>query len=161
MERGLDYTGILINTICHDGAGRFLFTRKSQDPGAKWGFGTTPLNFEEDPEEACARLVKTDCSVIASIERFLGVTSMRRMKNNRTSHWLVLSYLVRIPNPGEVPQCSPSDPNIELSWRFLSNPPDHLHDGTKTILQRYQRHLPMAGIPHAEPPKTFHGTHHS
>jgi len=151
MERGFDYTGILINTICHDGAGRFLFTRRSKDPGARWGFGTTPLAFGEEPEEACARLVKSDCSVIASIERFLGVTSMTRVNNNRTSHWLVLSYLIRIPNPKDVPQCSPSDPNTELMWRFLTNLPDHLHEGTKTIFHRFTKYLSLAGSAHQEP----------
>ena len=161
MERGVDYTGILVNTIIHNGAGKFLFTRRSLDPGAKWGFGTTPLAFGEDPEEACMRILKTECGTLGSIDRFLGTTSMRRMKNDKTSHWLVISYLVRLPNPEQVPERSPADPNTELMWRFLSNPPDHLHDGTKTIIQRFQRHLPTVGTPHGNPPKTFHGSRHT
>ena len=141
MERGLDYTGILVNTICYDGAGKFLFIKTQNPQGVpKWGFGVITLQFGEEPEEACVRQLKKDYGCMGTIEHLLGITTLHRKHAERNSHWLVLTYLVHV-NPTDCHLPTPDDPH--LSWHFLSDPPKLLHDGTITILKHFKPQLPQ------------------
>ena len=75
MIKGVDYTGITICFICHDGEGNFLVNKRTEncrDEHGTWDFGGGGLKFGEKVEDGLKRELKEEyCTDILEFE-FIG-----------------------------------------------------------------------------------------
>ena len=63
IKRGVDYIGVTVNFIIHDGKGNVLLQKRSQncrDEQGRWDIGGGALEFGEKLEDAVRREVKED-----------------------------------------------------------------------------------------------------
>ena len=61
MKRGIDFVGIGVCFFCHDGAGRVLMNKRSQncrDEQGRWDFGGGGVEFGESITDALKREMK-------------------------------------------------------------------------------------------------------
>ena len=51
MEKGIDYIGVGVSFICHDGKGNYLMNKRSKncrDEHGKWDFGGGAVDFSQE-----------------------------------------------------------------------------------------------------------------
>ncbi|MBI5644758.1 hypothetical protein HY970_01540 [Candidatus Kaiserbacteria bacterium] len=72
MNRGVDYIGVTVSYLCHDGRGNYLFNKRGancRDEQGKWDNGGGSLEFgltivenlkKEIKEEYCADVLEYD-----------------------------------------------------------------------------------------------------
>ena len=75
MIKGLDYTGITIVYICHDGAGKYLLNKRSKncrDEQGRWDCGGGGLEFSDTVEDTLKKEIMEEyCTEVKQYE-FLG-----------------------------------------------------------------------------------------
>lgn len=76
MEKGVDYIGQAVVTLCHDGKGRYLFglrTDKCRDEHFRWDpMGSGGIEFGDTIEETIHKEIKEECNIdVISFERLL------------------------------------------------------------------------------------------
>lgn len=140
MTPGIDYTGISVSFFCHDGNGNFVMAKRSEkcrDEHHRWECGGGKLEYGEDPREAVLREVQEEYGVEGVIERELPAVSIIREHDGRSTHWIGLPFLVRIPRDG----VTIGDPEAiaELGWFRMDELPTPLHTGMAAILDRHRR----------------------
>jgi 8-oxo-dGTP diphosphatase len=142
MKVGIDYTGISVNFICHDGQGNFVFAKRSKncrDEQLTWETGGGRLKHCEDPLEGVIREVKEEYGVEISELKFLGHLNLLREHEGNPTHWITFSYLCKI-EPENLKNNEP-DSIDELSWFKLDDLPQPLHTGTGFVLKNFKDKL--------------------
>lgn len=117
MQRGIDYIGVTVSFICHDGQGRVLLQKRSQnarDERGRWDNGGGALEFGETFEDAVRREVKEELGVEARDLIPLGVYNSLRNQDGVATHWISVPYAVRV-NPEEVKIGEPHKVD-EIGW---------------------------------------------
>src|SRR3989344_4695963 len=100
MIAGIDYTGITVSFLCHDGEGNFLLHKRSQhtrDEHGKWDWGGGKLEFGETIQEGLAREIKEEygCNIV-SVDEAFPPTVWNGVAAGRKSHWIVLTHIIRV-----------------------------------------------------------------
>jgi len=124
MQKGVDYTGVTIVFCCHDGRGRFVMARRSEnsrdEPGI-WDIGGGGLRFDEAVEDCLRREVREEyCCEVLDYE-FLGFRDAHRVHNGVKTHWVSLDHLVLV-GPSQV-SIGEEHKLEELGWFTLDNKP--------------------------------------
>ncbi len=104
LEKGIDFIGVGVGAICHDGEGRIFLNKrgeKCRDEWGRWDNCGGGVKFGEDPETAMKRELFEEYGCKPMKWCFGGVVNAVREQGGKGSHWLVLTYLVRV-NPDEV-----------------------------------------------------------
>lgn len=131
MLPGIDYIGIAVSFMCHDGQGNFLFHKRSQtcrDEKGKWDWGSGKIEFGEEVEEALRREVREEygCEIL-EITEVLPVTSWKTKVAGQDSHWLTVTHIVKVDR-NEAKLNEPRSMS-EIGWFRLDNLPSPLHKG--------------------------------
>lgn len=146
MIAGIDYTGVAVSFLCHDGKGNFLFHKRSRhtrDEQGKWDWGAGKLEFGETIEEALKREIKEEygCDIL-SIDEIIEPTIWSKKISDKKSHWVTLMHIVRIDR-SKVKNNEPRSIE-EIGWFKLDNLPKPLHIGVvkkvvrfKDIIEKY------------------------
>ncbi len=148
MLAGIDYTGISVGFLCHDGQGNFLFHKRSQqtrDEHGAWDWGGGKLEFGETIVQGLAREIKEEygCDII-SIDEVLPPTDWSATVAGQQTHWVILTHIVRVDRN----QVKNNEPQsiAEIGWFILDNLPQPLHQGVarevtlfKEIIQQYTK----------------------
>ncbi len=130
MIPGIDYTGIGVSFLCHDGAGNILLSQRSErcrDEHHCWEAGGGKLEYGEDPREAVLREIREEYGVEGIIDRALPAVSLTREHQGKPTHWITLPFVVRVPREG----VKNGEPEFisELGWFSLDALPQPLHTG--------------------------------
>jgi 8-oxo-dGTP pyrophosphatase MutT (NUDIX family) len=96
MKKGIDYVGIFVTGICHDGMGNILYRRRgpgAQDERGKWDPGVGgALNHGETIEECLKREMREEIGTEPIEFTFLGHMEKFRELTGTKTHWLGFYY---------------------------------------------------------------------
>ncbi len=142
MDAGKDFIGIATAFCCHDGQGRFVLHQRSarcRDEQRHWEFGAGELDFGEEPEKAVLRELMEEYGCTGEIQEQFPPFSLIRTVDGRTTHWLVIPYVIRV-NPEQVRRNEPEYMDA-IGWFTLDTLPQPLHSGAQIVLERYRPQL--------------------
>ena len=142
MKKGVDYPGIAIVYLCHDGQGNFLFHQRGKncrDERGRWDCGGGGLKFGEKVEEVLKREIKEEYSTDVLDYEFITYDDVHRVHDGQKTHWLALRFLVLVDRQ-RVKNGEP-DKFDEISWFKLDNLPDNLHSQLPKFLAEYKNKL--------------------
>ena len=93
MKKGIDYPGVTIVYLCHDGDGNFLLCKRSKncrDEHGCWDNGGGGLELHDTVENTLKKEIKEEyCTDVLDYE-FLGYRDVHRESENGKSHWIAL-----------------------------------------------------------------------
>ena len=138
MQKGIDYIGVSVSFVCHDGKGNFLMHKRgvnARDEHGKWDFGGGGLELGEKIDECLEKEIKEEFGTEIIKYEFMGYLEMFRKMNDEDTHWLSLEFLVQI-NPEKVINGEPHKFD-EIGWFRLDNLPTPLHPAAPMILQKF------------------------
>ena len=127
-NRGVDYIGVTVTFVIHDGKGNFLLQKRSQntrDEKGKWDVGGGALEFGEEWSDAVTREVKEELTASPKKIVFLKAFNALRKNNGVNTHWIALVHSVLV-DPSEVKIGEPNKID-EIGWFNLNNLPNPLH----------------------------------
>lgn len=142
MKKGFDYPGISVVYFCHDGKGRFVMAKRSQnarDEHSRWDIGGGGLEFGEKVEENLKKEIKEEyCADVLECE-FLGYRDVHRVHNGKKTHWVALDFKVLVdPKKVAIGEVEKFD---EIGWFTLKNLPENLHSELPAFFERYKYRL--------------------
>ena len=127
-NRGVDYIGVTVTFVIHDGKGNFLLQKRSQntrDEQGRWDVGGGALEFGEEWSEAVNREVKEEISAKPKQINFLKTFNALRQNNGVSTHWIALVHAVLV-DPKKVKINEPHKID-QIDWFNLNNLPSPLH----------------------------------
>lgn len=142
MKKGIDYIGVTVSYLCHDGNGNFLLNKRSvncRDEHGAWDFGGGGLEFGQTVDECLKQeILEEYCTDIVSSE-FLGYLDIFREMNGEKTHWVSLEFLVEVDR-SKVKNGEPHKFD-EIGWFRLDNLPTPAHSTQKGMLKRFKDKL--------------------
>jgi ADP-ribose pyrophosphatase YjhB (NUDIX family) len=142
MKKGIDFTGICVIFLCHDGEGNFAMAKRSQkcrDEQGTWDVGAGGVKFGEKVEDTVKREVLEEYGATALEQEFLGFRDVHRTHNNNKTHWIALEYLVLV-NKAEVKNGEP-DMLDEVGWFTIDTLPSPLHSQVMLDFKVFKKRL--------------------
>jgi len=141
MKKGIDYTGVSVVCLCHDGAGNYLVEQRSdkcRDEHFRWSpVGSGAIERHEKIEDAVRREVKEECGADIISCEFIGFTeSFRIDENGEQTHWIALDYKVKI-DPSQV-QITEPHKTLEHRWVTIDTIPKPQHSLFPVYLEKYK-----------------------
>lgn len=143
MKKGVDYIGITVSYMCHDGKGNFLLNKRStncRDEHGCWDFGGGGLDFGETIEDTLKKEIKEEYCVDPVSYEFLGYVDLFREMDGVKTHWVSLEFLVEVDR--EKVQNGEPHKFDEIGWFTLDNLPTPPHSTQKGILEKFKDKLP-------------------
>lgn len=128
FRKGIDYIGVTIAFIVHDGQGRILLQKRSsntRDENGRWDIGGGAVEFGEASIDTVSREIQEELCVKPQNIRFLTTYDAFRKQNDLDTHWVALVYTAEVI-PGEVKIGEPHKID-ELGWFTSDNLPSPLH----------------------------------
>lgn len=129
MKKGIDYTGIAVVPILHDGQGNYLFglrTDKCKDEQWRWdALGPGGLEYGETIEEGIIREVREEAGTTPFNIEFLGIREVFKNSEGDTVHWLSLDYRAQV-DPEKVKINEP-EKFSEITWCPIGAVPQPQH----------------------------------
>ncbi len=136
LRPGVDYVGVAACFVVHDGKGKFVLHKRSQncrDEQGVWDNGGGVVEFNESIPDAIRREVKEELSAESQDMTFLDWYEVTRTLNNKPTHWIAFSYAVKV-DPTRVKNGYPH--KIEdIGWFTLESLPSPLHSQTMRDLE--------------------------
>lgn len=143
MKKGVDYIGITVSYMCHDGKGNFLLNKRSvncRDEHGCWDFGGGGLDFGDSIEDTLKKEIKEEYCVDPVSYEFLGYVDLFREMEGVKTHWVSLEFLVEVDRE-KVRNGEPHKFD-EIGWFTLDNLPSPAHSTQKRILEKFKDKLP-------------------
>jgi 8-oxo-dGTP pyrophosphatase MutT (NUDIX family) len=142
MKKGVDYTGVAIVYICHDGHGNFVLNKRSincRDEHGRWDCGGGGLEFGDTVENTLKKEIEEEfCAEVLGYE-FLGYRDVHRENDGVNTHWVALDFKVLI-NKEKVKNGEPNKFD-EIGWFSINNFPTPLHSQLPKFLNLYKGRL--------------------
>lgn len=142
MKKGEDFTGITIVYACHDGQGKYLFNKRSQncrDERGTWDCGGGALELHDTVEDTLRKELKEEYGVDIIESEFLGFRDMHRTHEGRPTHWLALDFKIQV-DPAQAINGEPHKFE-EIAWYAVDDIPEPLHTGLVRFIERYRGQL--------------------
>lgn len=142
ITAGIHYVGVTTPFYCHDGHGRFLLHKRSEqcrDEQLTWDFGGGALEFGEEVITSVLREVREEYGCEGVIQEQLPAHSVVREHNGRKTHWLAVPFFIKV-DPTEVRLNEP-DKMTELGWFTLNSLPSPLHSGVVYTMETYRKYF--------------------
>ncbi len=141
LKRGVDYIGVTINFLVHDGKGNILLQKRSQncrDEQGRWDIGGGALEFGERLLDAVKREIKEELLTDPLSVEFLKSYEALRDNNGTPTHWMAFMFAVLV-NPKTIKIGEPHKID-EIGWFNSKNLPDPLHSMFPHALEAAQKH---------------------
>lgn len=141
-QKGVDFTGVTVVFLCHDGNGNILLNKRShncRDEQGNWDVGAGSLEFGHNILDTLKREIKEEyCTDILNHE-FLGYRELHREANGKPTHWIGLDFKVHIDRT----KTSIGEPHKidDLGWFTIDNLPQPLHSQLPKFLEKHQGKL--------------------
>lgn len=142
MKKGIDYIGVAVCFVCHDGNGKYLFARRgpgARDEQGKWEVPAGGVELGETVEAALARELKEELCVEAKKTEYIGFEQFIRTIDGVSRHWITFTYLVLV-DPSEVAIGEPESCDA-LAWASLDEMPTPAHPATEDSLGLVRSYL--------------------
>ena len=136
MKQGVDYIGVTVCFYCHDGKGKLLLNKRSEncrDEKGRWDCGGGALKFAETWEEGVRREVEEEYTCQIKKLDIVAVNNVIRTHEGRQTHWIAIIYAAEV-NPRDV-TIGDKDKISEIGWFNLNKLPKPLHSMYLTHLQ--------------------------
>lgn len=142
MKKGLDYTGVAVAFLCHDGAVNFLMGKRSdtsRDEIGTWDVGAGALEFGDRVEERLKKEIKEEYSTDVLDYEFLGYRDAHRQEVGRDTHWIGLDFKVLVDRE----KVKNGEPHklAEIDWFTLDSLPEPLHSQNTEFFEKYKSKL--------------------
>lgn len=138
-HKGVSFVGVGTVFFCHDGKGKFLMSKRSQqcrDEQGRWEVADGGLKWGVTAEENIRREVKEEFGAKVLNIHFMGYRDVfRKLEDGTPTHWLMLDYGILV-DPSEVTLNEPEMAD-ELGWFTLDNQPTPVHSQHKTFMNKY------------------------
>lgn len=143
MQKGIDYTGLAVTCICHDGKGNYLLELRSdkcRDEHFTWSpVGSGGVDQGECLEDTVRREVEEECGASALEIEHLGFREAFRTHEGKETHWVLFDYKVLI-DPAQTIIIEP-EKCLEHRWVALSEMPEPMHSQFPVFLDKYKDRL--------------------
>jgi 8-oxo-dGTP diphosphatase len=137
LRRGIDFIGVSCSFVCHDGNGKVLMHKRSQncrDEQGRWDNGGGAHEFGDTIEETIKREIKEEYGADSLNLQFIKVyDAHRRLDNDTPTHWVVILYAVQV-DPAKVTNNEPSKID-DIGWFTMDSLPKPLHSQSLHSLQ--------------------------
>ena len=143
LKRGVDYIGVTVAFVCHDGKGKILLNKRSEncrDEQGRWDNGGGALEFGEMFEDCLRREIREEYCVDAEEIVSIGTFNNLREHQGKTTHWVAIVYAVKV-DPSKIQNGEPTKID-ELGWFS----PDALPSPQHSSLQRAMQMMKEAKI---------------
>jgi ADP-ribose pyrophosphatase YjhB (NUDIX family) len=128
LRRGIDYIGVGVCMVVHDGQGNFLMMKrgeKARDEQGKWDICGGAIEFSESVDAAVRREIMEElCTQPLKIE-FVTAYDAHREFNGVQTHWIQLMHAVKV-DPETVKIGEPHK-IAEIGWFNSTNLPEPRH----------------------------------
>lgn len=142
LKKGIDYTGISVVFLCHDGNGNFILQKRSKncrDEHHKWDGGSGGLDFGDTIRQTLIKEIKEEyCSDIID-SKFLGIREVFREHNENKTHWIAFDHLVHIDR-SKVKNGEPHKFE-DIGWFKLKEFPENMHSVFPIFYEKYKQEL--------------------
>lgn len=128
MRRGVDFIGVTVNFLVHDGKGNVLLQKRSlncRDEQGRWDIGGGALEFGERLADAVRREVKEELQTDAIEVKFLRSYEALRDNDGTPTHWMAFLHAVLV-DPKKVKIGEPHKID-EIGWFRQDNLPEPMH----------------------------------
>jgi len=142
MKKGVDYPGVAIVYICHDGQGNFLMQKRGEncrDERGRWDIGGGALEIGDGVIETLKKEVREEYGAEVKEYEFLEYRDARREHDGENLHWIALNFKVLI-DPKEVKNGEPHKFD-EIGWFTLGDLPSPLHSQLEGCIEKYAEGL--------------------
>lgn len=142
MVKGVDYIGVTISFICHDGKGNFVMAKRganARDENGRWDNGGGGLEFGENIEHRLKTEIKEEyCADVLDYE-FIGFRDVHRAHNGKPTHWVSFDFKALV-DPAQVKNGEPHKFD-DLGWFTIDTLPSPLHSQFPMLLEKYKDKL--------------------
>ncbi|PIR96620.1 MAG: RNA pyrophosphohydrolase [Candidatus Doudnabacteria bacterium CG10_big_fil_rev_8_21_14_0_10_42_18] len=144
MIKGQDYVGVSVVYFCHDGKGRFVMAKRSEqarDENGRWDIGAGGVDVHDSVEKTLRKEIKEEYCADALNFKFLGFRDVHRLHSGKDTHWIALDYKVLV-DPAQVKIGEPHK-FTEIKWFTLENIPanNEIHSQLPDFLEKYKGKL--------------------
>jgi 8-oxo-dGTP diphosphatase len=139
MRKGIDCIGVCVVFACHDGAGRYLLSKRTancRDEIGTWDPGGGSIELHDTVEDTLRKeILEEYCTEVLEHE-FLGYRSVHRDSPQGPTHWVALDFKVRI-DPAQARNGEPHKLET-VEWFTLDALPTPLHSEFPRFLQMHK-----------------------
>jgi ADP-ribose pyrophosphatase YjhB (NUDIX family) len=129
LRRGVEFIGVSCAFICHDGKGRILLGKRSQncrDEQGTWDFGGGSHEFGATLVQTVKREIKEEYGVKAADLKFIKVyDAHRQLADGTPTHWVVALFAAKV-DPAKVKNNEPYKID-EIGWFKPDQLPESMH----------------------------------
>ena len=131
LKAGIDNIGVNCVFWCHDGNGRVLMHKRSnncRDEQGRWDCGGGAMEFGETFEDTVRREVMEEYGVEPLEIQYLITRNVLREHNGQKTHWIKNMHWVLV-DPAKVINNDPQKAD-EIGWFTFDDLPEPLHSQT-------------------------------
>lgn len=142
MKKGIDFVGVTVTFICHDGEGNFAMQLRGlncRDEQGTWDVGGGGLELHDTVLDTLRKEIKEEYCIDCLDIKFLGYRDMHRMDNEIKTHWIALDHLVLVDRE-KVKNGEPHKFD-DIRWFTLDTVPERVHSGAAVMLEKYKDFL--------------------
>lgn len=142
MKKGVEYPGITVVYFCHDGKGNLLLNKRSancRDEHGTWDPGGGGLELFDTVESTLRKEIAEEYCADVLEHEFIGYNDVFREQNGVKTHWLALSFTVRVDRD----QVRNGEPHKfdEIGWFTKDTLPSPLHSQMPAFLKKYAQKI--------------------
>lgn len=142
LKKGQDFIGVTVVYFCHDGKGKFLMAKRSQnarDEHGRWDIGGGGLDFGSTVIDQLRQEISEEYCTDVLEHEFLGYRDVHREHQGHPTHWIALDFKVKVdPSKAAIGESHKFD---EIGWFTLGKLPEDLHSQLPEFLEKYQEKL--------------------
>ncbi|HUC01985.1 MAG TPA: NUDIX domain-containing protein [Candidatus Paceibacterota bacterium] len=142
MEKGVDFVGITVCYLCHDGNGNVLLNKRgknARDEQGKWDGGGGALELGDTVEKTLRKEIKEEFCTDVLDHTFLGYRDLHREHNGKKTYWLTLDFIVLVDR-NKVKNGEPHKFD-DIGWFTVKTLPAPLHSGAPSFLEKNKEAL--------------------
>jgi 8-oxo-dGTP pyrophosphatase MutT (NUDIX family) len=146
MKKGVDHIGVCIVYFCHDGQGKFVMAKRSQqarDEQGCWDIGGGGLEFGDTVDETIHKEIKEEYNTDIISYEFLGHRDVHRVNNGQPTHWVALDFKVLV----DAKKVKNNEPHKfdEIGWFTFDDLPQQVHSQVPHFFDLYRNELNYKG----------------
>ena len=142
MKQGTDHIGVCVVYFCHDGKGKVLMAKRSQnarDEKGRWDIGGGGIELHETVENTLSKEIKEEYNADVVDFEFLGYRDVHRFFDGNKTHWLALDFKVLIDSTNvKINEPHKFD---DIGWFTLETIPENTHSQFPEFLKKYKDQL--------------------
>lgn len=136
LKRGVDYIGVTVNFLIHDGKGKILLQKRSKncrDEHGRWDIGGGAVEFGEGLDDALLRELQEEYAVTPIEYSQTKIGTALRVHDGSPTHWVYVNYKVLV-NPVSIKIGEPHKVDA-IGWFRKADLPKSLHSMFPQALQ--------------------------